>query len=230
LAQDTLANPLVWLANYDSKPLAKELKRRGISHIESPLFAVRFLKPPPDLAQNLSQNLSQCEAVIFTSSNAIRAFCNLTNARPPAFTVGSVSGALAKQEGFANVTIGGGDVVKLATLIKRKLKPTRLFYAAALHTAADIAKLLPEFNITKNVLYEAKAAESLPTSLVQKMPHITHVVLYSPRTARVFNEVTAKLEVSHLTALCLSKAVAQEVKATAKTMVSNSQESLLSLI
>ena len=233
--------PLVWLtrSESDSQRLAQRLNKRGINSVTVPLFTIKPVanleaKTGQDktLANQLDAALAQSEAVIFTSSNAISAFCGLTKTRPPAFTVGSVSGEFARKQGFTSVEVADGNVASLTALVKKRLiiKPaknltpknrtpknrttSRLFYPAAKHTAANIAKMLPEFEITQMVVYEAVATKRLPPALINQLKQITHLVLYSPRTARIFKTLTAKLDTTHLIALCLSKAVSDELKTT----------------
>ena len=226
------AKPLVWLtrSKADSQRLAQRLTKRGINSVTAPLFTIKPVanleaKTGQDktLANQLAAAVAQSEAVIFTSSNAIAAFCGLTKARPPAFTVGSVSGEFARKQGFTSVEVADGNVASLTALVKKRLIKTpppknrtkpRLFYPAAKHTAANIAKMLPEFEITQMVVYEAVATKRLPPALINQLKQITHLVLYSPRTARIFKTLTAKLDTTHLIALCLSKTVSDELKTT----------------
>ncbi|MFW6027430.1 MAG: uroporphyrinogen-III synthase [bacterium] len=223
----------------DAGRLAGHLEALGYAITLAPLMNIRRTGTPPDLAG--------VQAVAFTSANGVRAFAALTPSRGlPVFAVGAATADAAHACGFTNVEVAGGDVDSLAALIAARADPAAgaVFHAAGSHVAGDLAQALSGagIEVRRQVLYEAQAAARLPDAAVRALrgaPRpLDGVLFYSPRSARLFEELTAtaglRARLAPLTAWCLSPSVAQELTAALwrRIMVSPApdQTSLLALL
>ena len=77
--------------------------------------------------------------MLFTSSNGVRAFAELSPRRDlPAFAVGDATAAAALAAGFTQFKSAGGDVRDLARLVASSLKPADglLFHVRAVRRHA----------------------------------------------------------------------------------------------
>jgi len=195
----------------DAAPLEAALKARGIEAVVVPMMSITPAGAPPQL--------DGIAALLFTSANGVRAFAALSDRRDlPAFAVGPATAAALTEAGFARVETAGGNVEALAALAAERLDPKAgpLLHVAGSALAGDLAGDLKSkgFSVERAVLYQAVPIDRLPPSLVSEIEAetIDFVLLFSPRTARVFAErvraagLDAKM--GRVTALCLSRAVA----------------------
>ena len=202
----------------DAASLAEALRRRGVGVAIEPLLSIRTL---PDA----SVDLAGVQAILFTSSNGVRAFAELSPRRDlPAFAVGDATATAAEGAGFATVHSAGGDVRDLTRLVTEKLQPAGglLFHAAASAVAGDLGGALEAagFGLRRAVLYEAKPAEQLSEATLRRLEDgaIDWVLFFSPRTAATFVKLVETAPaavrerlaagVGRAEALCLSPAVA----------------------
>ena len=205
----------------DAATLADALRQRGVEVSIEPLLSIRTLP-------GVAIDLEGVQALLFTSSNGVRAFAELSQRRDmPCFTVGDATAA-ARSAGFARVESAGGDVRDLARLVSEKLQPAGglLFHAAASAVAGDLAAAVEGagFGLRRAVLYEAKPAERLADETLRRLADgaIDWVLFFSPRTAQTFvklieaTPVADRLRlaggIARTEALCLSPAVADAVQ------------------
>jgi len=202
----------------DARPLAEALASRGVAVVIEPLLAIRVL---PEAAGDLAKGLAGVQALLFTSANGVRAFAELSPRRDiGVLAVGDATATAARELGFGAVESAGGDVQALARLAKRRLKPVGgpLFHAAGSAVAGDLAETLAAegFELRRRMLYESTTATSLSPETVAALRrgHVDLVLLFSPRTAATFAELTkaAAIDTAPVTALCLSPAVAKAVE------------------
>ncbi len=201
----------------DAEPLAAALRRCGYEAVLEPLMSITDVDVPdqvPDGAQ----------ALLITSANGIRAFARWNSRRDIAvFAVGDASARAARDLGFAEVRSAAGDVDALAALVRDELDPGRgaLVHIAGSHVAGDLSGLLEAagFDAQRRVLYQATAVEKLSPVTVDELKAGTldGVLLFSPRTARLFVKLAAAAGLEEacrpLVAYCLSQAVADNAKA-----------------
>lgn len=202
----------------DAADLAKTLAARNIDTTIEPLLVIQ-----PAAAAAI--DLDGVQAVLFTSANGVRAFAALNARRDmKVFTVGDNSAAEARALGFAPVFSAGGDVESLAGLVTERLNPRdgALLHAAGASLAGDLRGQLQAagFVVNRVVLYDAVPVTELSPATVMnlRLGGIDAVALFSPRTARIFAELWGRAQngsesgLGAVTALCLSPAVAAEIR------------------
>jgi uroporphyrinogen-III synthase len=194
----------------DAEAFAAEISRLGAEPILSPVMAIRIRKAPVDL--------EGIGALAFTSANGVRAFCaNSSDRDCPVFAVGEATAAAVRAAGFADVRAASGDVESLAALIAEAKPSLSVLHLAGSERAGDLAALLAESGVAarRAVLYDAeKIARFSPEAeeALAKNPRDAAVVLFSPRSARLFLEQAASAGLTEklrdALALCLSAEVA----------------------
>ncbi len=201
----------------DAEPLAAALSRLGIEAVLEPLMSITDVGAP-DL------DLDGAQALLITSANGIRAFARHTPSRDiTVYAVGDASARTAGDLGFAEVRSAEGDVDALAALVRDEADPDAgaLVHIAGSHMAGDLSGLLGAagFDVQRRVLYQATAAEKLSPETVDELESGTldGVLLFSPRTARLFVKLAAAAGLEEacrpLIAYCLSQAVADNAEA-----------------
>lgn len=197
----------------ESEALAENL--RALSHsclIEPMLTVAPVAGATPDLAD--------VQAVLLTSANGARALAAHPVARDlPILTVGASTAEAARAAGFDNVESAGGDVVMLADLVRRRLRPQdgMLLHVAGTAVAGDLAGDLNRdgFALRRSVLYRADTASALSPACIDalKAGTLDGALFFSPRSAATFVELvrTAGLDtcLSRLAMYALSPAVAR---------------------
>jgi len=222
----------------DATPLAVQLGARGHDVVTEPLMRVRFR---PDALPSLSG----IAALLFTSANGARAFAEASAVRDlPAYAVGERTTAALREAGFTRILTAEGDAAALGRLVVAQRKPEDgpLLHIASKEVAGDLAGSLGNagFAVSRAVLYETVAAEDLSSAVKAALQaaQIDGVLLFSPRTARIFADCLDRAGLAdagrHLTAWCLSAPVAE---ALAETRITDrrvaprpTQEALLALI
>jgi uroporphyrinogen-III synthase len=199
----------------DAQATAALLAARGHEATIEPLVSIQIV-PGPNL------DLEGVQALLVTSANGVRAFVARDPRRHlPVLAVGDASARAARAAGFARVESASGDVVALAELVGRRLKPGDgdLIHVAGSAVAGDLAGMLAAagFRCRREVLYEQARADALSadTERLLRDGGLDGVLLFSPRTGATF---AALLEnrglagtASALAAFCLSPAVAGKI-------------------
>ncbi|MCC2110441.1 MAG: uroporphyrinogen-III synthase [Hyphomicrobiales bacterium] len=165
------------------------------------------------------------QAILVTSANAVRAlerrrdFSRL--AALPIMTVGDATARAARSSGFADVISAEGAVDDLAALVEQSLQPGagRLLYAAGRDRNGDLEKKLAGkgYAVDLAVVYAAEPVTAFSPAAVDALigGKIDGAVFFSRRTAKQFCDLLATVapEASkHMTAFCLSAAIAEPVK------------------
>jgi uroporphyrinogen-III synthase len=191
----------------ESEKMADDVRRRGFEPFIEPLLEIIPLDVQlPDM--------SDCQALVFTSTNGVDAFCRLSDDRSlPIFTVGTATAARAGEVGFQDIAIGNGDINDL----NRSLAGVGLqrdmyvLHICGVHTAGDV--LASGTEIRRLPAYEAKKAAAFTAACIDLLKNNTAeaALFYSPRTAETFNELAWQtgltMEISTMKALCMSRAV-----------------------
>jgi uroporphyrinogen-III synthase len=197
----------------DAADVAVALARRGITPVLAPMMRIVLQDDDVD------RELSAVQALLFTSRNGVRAFCRASSRRDlPALAVGDSTAALARDNGFLEVHSAGGDSDDLARLAIDTLNPSdgSLFHAAGETIAGTLFERLTAagFTVVRRTLYDAVPVDQLSpeTQAALQRGTLDYVLLFSPRTARVFVDRVRDAELDGalktLTAVCLSPAVA----------------------
>jgi len=194
---------------------AAQLIHLGHQPLICPLLDIAYLDGPlvigPDVA-----------ALVVTSPSGVRALTRLTARRDlPLYSVGDRTADLARQLGFAQVLSAAGDVNALADLIVREppAGTGRLLHISGADVAGDLALLLRPHGIglDRHIAYQAVPVQALDgqTEAALADGGISHVLLFSARTARCFVTLVEKAglapAMAGLTALCISQTVAEAV-------------------
>ena len=196
----------------DAKALREKLGLFGHEAIQVPLLAI---VPRSGVA---IEPLAY-QAVAATSANAIRALEDHDGVKSlRMLTVGPQSLKAAQVKGFVRAEAHGGDVDGLVRHIRMALKPDDgpILYLSGAETAGDLQGQLSAsgFDCRRVVLYDALPAASLgPAEPALRKGLIDAVLLYSPRSARIWCGLVAKaglLAVAQAPSyLCLSRNVAK---------------------
>jgi uroporphyrinogen-III synthase len=186
---------------------AARVRARGAEAFVAPLLTI--------MPCGYDTNTEDAQAILFTSSNGVRAFPDAHGARDRIIlAVGETTAEAARMAGFNDVRAAGGDVTSLAALAKTALDPAKgkVVHIAGDHVAGDLGGTLRAagFNVERRLAYASVAAMALPEALTWPLDV---VLFHSARAAETFMALGAP-NAAQLTAGCLSEAVA---KAAAKT-------------
>ena len=191
----------------DSGPLAERLRAMGHEPVVAPLIEI-----VPREGATIPK--AAWQAIAITSANGARALAPGHGLEAvPYLPSGAQSKAASLAAGFTSVTAAGGDVMRLASHMAATLDPARgpILYLSGNETAGDLEGLLKakNFTVVRIVLYDAVATDHLPESL-SSFSGNTAVLLYSPRTARIWASLAAaRPGIESLPHFCLSANVAQ---------------------
>lgn len=170
-------------------------------------------------------DLSGAQGLLATSANGVRAVAGLAMAEAlalPLYAVGDATARAGREAGFAQVTSAGGDVNALAALVCERVDPAhgRLIHVAASTRAGDLKGVLTGHGYVVDiaVLYESEAVTALSRDTQAKLQagHFDAVLLYSPRTARIYAGLVVAADIrlpGDLMHACLSPAVAEALRA-----------------
>lgn len=203
----------------ESQALRETLQLRGHSVDVAPMLAIRHLHDIPLPLEGVT-------ALLFTSANGVRAFCEATPRRDfTVYAVGPASALAARAAGFTAVEAAGGDVHLLAQLVRVRHSPGSgtLLHAAGSARAGDLQAMLQAdgYDVRRVVLYDAEAAIALPPAVAATFGRNGYdgVLFFSPRTAATFVTLIQAAGVAsgaaRAAAYCLSANVAREASALA---------------
>lgn len=210
---------LVTRPHPDNEATADDLRARGHRVLLAPV-----LKFEPVAFHDESE--AGYGAIIVTSANAIRAVApqlrDLGLLELPLFAVGEHTAAVARDTGFTDVIVAGGDAASLRDkvmqsardkLLKRK---TTLLYLAGADLSRDLGGELGSegFSVVTQTTYRMAPVRILPREVCEGFAaHGVEAVLhYSRRSARAFLDAARNegVEISALAVphCCLSENVA----------------------
>jgi uroporphyrinogen-III synthase len=210
---------LVTRPHPDNEATAEALRARGHVVLLAPV-----LKFEPMAFHDDSE--AGYGAVIVTSANAIRAVApqlrDLGLLELPLFAVGEHTATVARDIGFDEVIVAGGDAVSLRDKVMQSArgkllkKKSTLLYLAGADLSRDLGGELGAegFNVVTQTTYRMVPVRHLPREVCEGFAAhgIAAVLHYSRRSARAFLEA-ARDEGVEISALaipqcCLSEAVA----------------------
>lgn len=189
-------------AEPEASRTAARVRARGAEAIVAPLIAI--------VPCGYDTNTEGAQAIIFTSTNGVRAFPDARGARDRlVLTVGDATAEAAREAGFNDVRSADGDVNALVALAKRELDPARgkLIHIAGDHVAGDLGGELRAagFSVERRLAYASVEAAPLPPALNGPLDI---VLFHSPRAAQRFIELGAP-NAANLVAGCMSAAIAE---------------------
>ncbi len=222
----------------DAAAIAATLRARGHTALVAPLMEVRVHEGPP-LA------LRGVQAVLATSANGVRALATRSERRDVAlYAVGPQTKEAAMSVGFKRVTSASGDSSALVETVAAQLDPSKgpLFHAAGAETAGRLSQALQArgFTVESEILYDAVPVPALGDEAAEALRSdaLDGVLLYSPRSAKIFAALVAAAGLSEkcarLDAFCISAATAAALAplAFARVAVAGepNQDGILALI
>jgi uroporphyrinogen-III synthase len=192
----------------DAEETATKLRAQGHTVLVAPLIEIRFVDGP-DIA------LDGIQAVLATSSNGVHALARRTHSRDLSlFAVGAQTARAARDAGFSSVRSADGDARTLADATVNWAKPSggALLHAAGAETKGELAESLRSagFEVRTEILYDAVGASeiSVDTLTALNAGNLDAVLLFSPRSARIFSHCVVKAgaadKCAALIALCIS--------------------------
>jgi len=195
----------------DSLYLIEKLIKLG--HIATHLPLIRIEK-----LETEKINLTNYEAVVFTSSNAIR-YMNIEkfNSKIKCFCVGNATEFTAKQVGFVNTYSSEGTVDSLIELIIRTMdnKSGKLLYLSSEFISKDLDKDLIKagYSVDRISNYTSLPIEEIDENtlnfLKKKPPDV--IFIYSSKSAKnlikLINKYSLLNVVTHSNLMCISEKV-----------------------
>jgi len=195
----------------DSLYLIEKLIKLG--HVATHLPVIKIEK-----LETEKINLTNYEAVVFTSSNAIR-FMNIKkfNSKIKCFCVGNATEFTAKQAGFINTYSSEGTVDSLIELIIRSMdnKSGKLLYLSSEFISKDLDKDLINagYSIDRISNYTSLPIEEINENTLnffkKKPPDV--IFIYSSKSAKnlikLINKYSLLNVVTHSNLMCISEKV-----------------------
>ncbi len=180
----------------DSERIAPDFKELGYEVIISPVLGIKhfdIIVPPYDL-------------ICLSSKNALPVLQNIPK-NTPLFCVGSYTKQLIQDMGFSTITMAPTAKDLYALL---KAQPGKILYLSGAITTLDFSEHLK--NCTKVICYEATPLKSFSVDVFKKS--ITHIPLYSARSAELLHKLLRKNKINlrGITILALSIEIANIVK------------------
>jgi uroporphyrinogen-III synthase len=209
------ARPLILITRpvEDATGLVDALRAEGFDALVEPMLRIESL---PDV----TVDLADCRAILFTSANGVRAFAQASPVRHlPVVTVGTASAQAATEAGFEDIEASGGDVNALMETVQTRfpIEGGAFFHAAGSVTAGDLKGGLEArgYRVKRVPLYQSIKVERFSDACRAALDtgRISAVTFFSPRTAESFATVLmgeGRAPCARTVwALCLSDAVAR---------------------
>ena len=178
------------------------------------------------------------QAVCLTSANGVRSLNGGFDLELPIFAVGEQSAAAAREFGFRTINAKGGDVHGLVLNIIQNLKPDAgpLLYISGSETSGDLEGQLRRagFAVDRMITYDA--VEENLANLRAEIAQSDAVVLYSPRSAKLWQKQMAAMNLNdkmlQMRHFCLSPAVASILSSNSHIEIANSpsEDAMLTML
>ncbi|WP_373086003.1 uroporphyrinogen-III synthase [Sneathiella sp.] len=222
----------------DAARLAVILQKMGHEGVSAPMMTIKN-RPGTKI------DVDGVQALLVTSANGARALGRATAFRNvKVFAVGAATAEAVRAEGFSDISSAAGDTASLTEEVIGDCKPEngKLVHVAGTEVAGDLAGDLKAagFDCDRVVLYDATPARAIRGDVETQIKNgsIAAALFYSPRTAAIFNDIVTKSglapKLTLITALCLSKAVAEKLEtlpwAGLQIAPEPNQENLLALV
>lgn len=217
----------------DGEAIAARLTALGHQPLTAPLLEPRLFSGPP-------LDLSGIAAILATSANGVRALAGRTARRDIAIlAVGPQTTQEARDAGFTHVENADGDARALAAAVPRWIAADAgaLLHVCGEESAGNLAADLSArgYDVRRATLYAVDVVPLTPQACAAvRHGAVEAVLLFSPRSARIFVEQAADLPLERLTAFCISPATAAmlppERFAAIRVAAAPNQEALLALL
>ena len=202
-----MSKGIIWITR--SLPAAQDtanlLAQKGYEGFVGPLIEILPPEQPPPAPTDGS-------LLVFTSKNAIQAFCqHLTRRDYSVVAVGDATANFAKSQGFEQVLSARGNSKDVTALILKKFDPGPLIHCCGETIRGQIVEDLERagFSAQRHIYYRQEQVKHLP-----KLPqNLSHVLFFSPMAARVFSSLSPRK--TALIALSMSPAIDRALRAVA---------------
>ena len=195
----TMMKILITRPRKEAEKTAELVSAQGFQPLIDPLLTIHFR--PEAMAEFTAAMASPVDKVVITSINGAHALAQITTRRDlPLLAVGEATAEVLRSHGFAQITVGTGDVASL----KQMLPPGNHLYISG-----DIITQ-PLEQAQRIVAYRAEASTSLreETWHLLRGKEAAMALFFSARTAAIFAQLTTGCDLSHMTALVISPKVA----------------------
>tara|TARA_B100000989_G_scaffold264841_1_gene217445 strand:- start:5615 stop:6313 length:699 start_codon:yes stop_codon:yes gene_type:complete len=178
----------------DSKELILSFKKKGLKVSHLPLLNIKKINYEPI-------NFNNFNAIIFTSSNAIRNLnVALISKDINCFCVGSGTEKIAKLNGFQNIFAAEGNVNNLKEIILQNLKHAnkKILYVSGELVSSDLDKdlILEGYKVKRLINYSVTHNSELDVNFLnefkKEIPNIVYI--YSENSARSFLNLIKKYD------------------------------------
>ena len=183
---------------------AQRLRRLGYTPILSPMLRIEAVAAAPDL--------SDAQAILFTSTNGVRAFAAASAERAlPVFTVGDRTAIAAREARFETVASADGDAAALAALVLARTAPGggKILHARGEYVAHSPLPTLDAqgYATREAILYRAAPADRLSNDARAALETnvLSAVTVYSQRTAQALAALLPSDAVAALALVGLSE-------------------------
>ena len=207
-----LTRPLI-----EIEDLMNALFKQGHNLIHLPTLKIKPVKISPI-------NFKNFDAVIFTSSNAVRNLKIKSKQESiKCFCVGSITEKIARNSGFTNTISAAGNVIALKNIISNSKdlgRNAKLVYICGDNISFDLeADLSKEgFKVTKIINYSSEKIELVSDhtlDLIKKYP-INVIFVYSIRSAEalinIINNYSLAPIMTQSRLMCISNKIANYVR------------------
>lgn len=193
------AKKTVWITRTQpsANESAKAFEIAGYEAVVAPLLTVKTKAVEDAVPDNA--------ALIFTSQNGVRAFCESENRRDlPVVTVGDATAKLALNMGFSDVRSAGGTSEDIAALINNAPDGTaRYLHISGQHVRGAVSEDLRAMGLTaeRRIYYGSSPVQALPDIDIET---IDMAIFFSPLAAETLARLAPRAP--HMSALSISAA------------------------
>jgi uroporphyrinogen-III synthase len=198
----------------DAAPLAAKLSALGHVALVMPLIKIVA-------RQKFEIPKRNYQFICLTSANGIRVLNDVSELQSiPVIAVGPQSMRAAELKKFSTISMQGGDVVGITRYIIENVNPLGgpLLYVSGSETSGDLEGRLKsaDYDVDRVITYDA-----VPVTLTPAATQADVVLLYSPRTAKLWRQSIEELsmDVSHMKHICLSANVAANLPQSWNTRI-----------
>ena len=166
----------------DAKIIADLVTQKGYAAFTEPFLKVVF-------EETSLPDLKIYEALIFTSANGVRAFCDKAQERNlPIFTIGKNTAEAARQAGFKIITNADGDVDALTKILPENMSEKPYLHIRGKHISRSLSPQNQDLSIDEKILYHTEKIEEISDECLEMICRgkFSHILFFSERTAESF--------------------------------------------
>ena len=200
----------------DSEPLAERIAAAApdLQVVISPLMRIE--------PRRGSVRLADCDAVVFTSRNAVRATVGAARSNAmPAHCVGPKTALAARRAGFVTPVVES-SAAALAARIADMQDPGRLLYLRGAHVTINLAGQLAAkgIQVDEEIVYDQISLPLGRQAIKALNSGACVATAYSRRTAILFNDRQRQSRHAHIVH-CLSRKIARAVSPQFRPVVAS---------